>query len=140
MKMNSFVRDWGISKTDLVVIVWGRRIRWNRKWNVGLQNLFDEKLQLQNFEVERAHRVGNKEKSKKKTIVAKFASFKDKHKILSETRKLKGTNININEDYSKETLEIKKEKWKTVKELTKSGTYAILDYDKIVTNRKYRKQ
>ena len=107
---------------------------------MGLQNLFDEKLQLQNFEVERAHRVGNKEKSKKKTIVAKFASFKDKHKILSETRKLKGTNININEDYSKETLEIKKEKWKTVKELTKSGTYAILDYDKIVTNRKYRKQ
>ena len=30
-----------------------------------LQNVFDEKLQLQNIKVDRAHRVDNKEKSKK---------------------------------------------------------------------------
>ena len=49
-------------------------------------------------------------------------------------------NININEDYSKETLEIRKEKWKEVKELRKNGTYAILVYDKVVIKGKYRKQ
>ena len=30
-----------------------------------LQNLFKEKLQLENISVERAHRVGNKEKNNK---------------------------------------------------------------------------
>ena len=104
-----------------------------------LQNLFEEKLQLENISLERAHRVGNKEKNKQ-TKVVKLASFKDKLKIISEARKLKGTNISINEDYSKETLEIRKEKWKEVKELRKNGTYAILVYDKVVTKGKYRKQ
>ena len=100
-----------------------------------LKNLFKEKLQLENISVERTHRVGNKEKNNKRTIV-----FKDKIKIISEARKLKGTNISINEDYSKETLEIRKEKWKEVKELRKNGTYAILVYDKAVIKGKYRKQ
>ena len=105
-----------------------------------LHNLFKEKLELENILVERAHRVGNKGKNDKRTIVLKLASFKDKLKIISEARKLKGTNISINEDYSKETLEIRKEKWKEVKELRKNGTYAILVYDKVVIKGKYRKQ
>ena len=104
-----------------------------------LHNLFKEKLELENISVERAHRVGNKGKNNKRTIVLKLASFKDKLKIISEARKLKGTNISINEDYSKETLEIRKEKWKEVKELRKNGTYAILVYDKVVIKGKYRK-
>ena len=105
-----------------------------------LQNLFKEKLQLENISVERAHRVGNKEKNNTWTIVDKLASFKDKLKIILEARKRKGTNISIHEDYSKETLEIRKEKWKEVNELRKNGTYAILVYDKVVTKGKYRKQ
>ena len=105
-----------------------------------LQNLFKEKLQLENISIERGHRVGNKEKNSKRTIVLKLASFEDKLKIIPEARKLKGTNININEDYSKETLEIRKEKWKEVKELRKNGTYAILVYGKVVTKGKNRKQ
>ena len=105
-----------------------------------LHNLFKEKLELENISVERAHRVGNKGKNNKQTIVLKLANFKDKLKIISEARKLKGTNISINEDYSKETLEIRKEKWKEVKELRKNGTYAILVYDKVIIKGKYRKQ
>ena len=105
-----------------------------------LLNLFAKKLQIPITKVERAHIVGNKQISEKKTTVAKFASFKDKQKVLSDIRKVKGTNININEDYSKETFKIREENWKTVKELRKNGTYAILVYDKIVTKGKYRKQ
>ena len=115
------------------------QLKWKMKRG-SKQNLFKEKLQLGNISVERAHRVGNKEKNNKRTIVVKLASFKDKLKIISEARKLKGTNISINEDYSKETLEIRKEKWKEVKELRKNGTYAILVYDKVVTKGKYRKK
>ena len=105
-----------------------------------LLNLFAKKLQIPITKVERAHIVGNKQISEKKTTVAKFASFKDKQKVLSDIRKVKGTNININEDYSKETFKIREENWKTVKELRNNGTYAILVYDKIVTKGKYRKQ
>ena len=90
--------------------------------------------------VVRAHRVGNKEKNNKRTIVLKLGSCKDKLKLISAARKLKGTNISINEDYSKETLEIRKEKWKEVKELRENGTYAILVYGKVVIKGKYRKQ
>ena len=54
-----------------------------------LQNLFEEKLQLETISVERAHRVGNKVKNKKRTIVVKLASFKDKLKIISEAQKQK---------------------------------------------------
>ena len=96
-----------------------------------LHNLFKEKLELENISVERAHRVGNKGKNNKRTIVLKLASFKDKLKIISEARKLKGTNISINEDYSKETLEIRKEKWKEVKELRKNGTMLFWSMTKL---------
>ena len=69
--------------------------------------------------MEKVYREGNKQKSKKRAIVAKFTSFKEKQKVLSETWRLKDANININEDYSKETLEIRKENWKTVKKTKK---------------------
>lgn len=36
------------------------------------QNFFDGKLQFRNIKVERAHKLGNKEKSLKKATVAKF--------------------------------------------------------------------
>ena len=65
-----------------------------------LQNLFKEKLQLESISVERALRVGNKEKNNKQTIAVKLARLKKTR----ETRKLKGKNININENYSGETL------------------------------------
>ena len=67
-----------------------------------LQDLFYDNLQLQNIKLKSAHRVGNKGKSKKIVKVLKFEGFKGKQNILSETRNLKGTNINISEDYSKE--------------------------------------
>ena len=100
-------------------------------------------LELEGINIERAHRVGNKsnEKNAPRTIVAKFSSYKDKQAILSVANKLKGKNIYIyiNEDYSKETLEIRKENWQTVKRLRSQGTYAYLVYDRIVTKGKFRK-
>lgn len=60
------------------------------------QNLFDKKLKSTNIKIARANRIGNKQKSKK-IMVTKFASFNDKQKVLSETQKLRGSKININE-------------------------------------------
>ena len=51
--------------------------------------------------------------------------------ILKNARKLKDTGYYINEGFSKETVEIKKKKWKNVKGLKKNSNTAILFYDKV---------
>ena len=48
--------------------------------------------------------------------------------MLKNATKLKDTGYYISEDFSKETIEIRKESWKKVKKLRKNGKYAILVY------------
>ena len=107
-----------------------------------LQQIIRDILELEGITMERAHRVGNKsnERNTPRTIAAKFSSYKDTQTVLSIAKKIKGKKIYINEDYSKETLEIRKENWQTVKRLRSQGTYAYLVYDRIVTKGKFRKQ
>ena len=107
-----------------------------------LQQMIRDILELEGITMERAHRVGNKsnERNTPRTIAAKFSSYKDTQTVLSIAKKIKGKKIYINEDYSKETLEIRKENWQTVKRLRSQGTYAYLVYDRIVTKGKFRKQ
>ena len=45
---------------------------------------------------------------------------------MKKANQLKGTGYYINEDFSKETLEIRKENWKKVKQLRENGKYAVL--------------
>ena len=54
--------------------------------------------------------------------------------------KLKGQNIYIKEDFSKETMDIRKDKWKSVKSLRSQGQYAILLFDKIVVKGNFRRR
>ena len=100
-----------------------------------LQQMIRDVLELEGINIERAHRVGNKsnERNARRMIVAKFSSYKDKQTNLSVAKKLKGKDLYINEDYSKETLEIRRENWQTVKRLRSQGAYAYLAYDRIVT-------
>ena len=58
-----------------------------------LQNIFKEKLGLDNVQIELAHRVRNKQnkekKAKPRTIVCKVLSYKQKKKVLKNANKLK---------------------------------------------------
>ena len=54
--------------------------------------------------------------------------------------KLKGQNISIYDDVSKEIIDIGKDKWKSVKSLRSHGKYAILVYDKIVVKGNFRRR
>ena len=49
-----------------------------------------------------------KKEDMSRTIVAKFSSYKTKETTLKNARKLKDTGYYINEDFSKETVEIRK--------------------------------
>ena len=60
-------------------------------------------------------------------------SFKDKNIILKNVNKLKGSDLYINEDFSRETLELRKKLWEEVKQLCSEGKFAYLNYRSIIT-------
>ena len=76
-----------------------------------LKGRIQEKLEIEDVNIERAHRVGNTNNISPRTVVAKFSSFKRKQIVLSIAIKLKEQNIYINEDFSKETMDTRKGKW-----------------------------
>jgi hypothetical protein len=105
-----------------------------------VKDLFRNKLGIsEDVIIERAHRLGkiNEDKSPR-TIIIKLLDFQNKNKILSLSRKLKGTGIFINEDFANETMEIRKKLWEDVKRFRKEGKFAIIKYDKIFV-REFRK-
>ena len=65
-----------------------------------LKSMIQEKLEIEDVNIERAHRMGNTSNSLPRTAVAKFSSFNGKQLVLSAAKKLKGQNIYINEDFS----------------------------------------
>ena len=96
-----------------------------------VHSMLKERLDIENVEIERAHRAGRKSRSTPRTIVCKLLRFKDKRNILRKL--LKGTNIFINEDYCQETVEYRKELWEKAKVLRSQGKIAYLNYRNIVS-------
>ena len=84
--------------------------------------------------------MGSTSNNSPRTVVSKFSSFEGKQLVLSAAKKLKTQNIYINKDFSKKTMDIRKEKWKSVKSLRSQDKYDILVYDKIVVKGNFRKQ
>ena len=81
------------------------------------------------MQIERAHRVGDKIKSTCRTIAVKFCHFKMKECILEEAKKKNPRDILTYQNFSKEILKIRKEKWEKVTELRSKSKYPILMYD-----------
>ena len=88
---------------------------------------------MNNIKIERARRIGTNTQSTCRTIIAEFTSYKTKERILKEARNQKPKDIWIYEDFSKETVKIRKELCVKVRELRSQNKYAILVYDKICT-------
>ena len=100
-----------------------------------VNEIFKHKLGITtHVKIERAHRTGKtkSDRQKERTIVLKVLDYKDKVTILKNARKLKGTGIFINEDYSRETMELRKKLWSGVLRLRQEGKFAVLQYDRIV--------
>ena len=105
-----------------------------------LRNIIINRLGIKtNVIIERAHRGRAKQNDDNpRPIIAKLLNYEHKEIIMTNARKLKGTGIFINEDFSSETNVIRKRLWEDVKELRKKGKYAILQYDRILS-RDFRK-
>ena len=102
----------------------------NESWDdTDATEMFEHCLGVTGVIIERAHRTGDKERRKKegnyvrpRTIVLKLLNYKDKTRILRNVKKLKGTGIFINEDYSHETLLIRKQLFEEMKKQRENVT------------------
>ena len=63
-------------------------------------------------------------------------NYKDKVEIMKNAKNLKDIGIYINEDYSNETMAIRKELWSKVKQLRLEGKFAVIKYDRIYSREK----
>ena len=88
-----------------------------------VETLFREKLDTDDRTIiERAGRTKKKKKKNSKqkqprTIICRLLNYKDKESILLNCRKLKESNIFVNEDFSQETLDHGRELWREIKRL-----------------------
>ena len=99
-----------------------------------IQKVFNEKLGVKNVHIERAHRSkrskSNNNNERPRTIASKLLNYKQKEEILRNTKKLKGSNIFINEDFCYETMQYRKRLWEEVKK--SQDKIAYLNYRSIV--------
>ena len=65
-------------------------------------SILEKKLGVNNVIIERAHRMGKRQNDRPRTIIFKLLNYKDKERILRQTKRLKSTGIDINEDFRNE--------------------------------------
>ena len=103
-----------------------------------IKELIKEKLGIEHVEIEHANRIGKEERDdplQKRVIIAKFLNYKDKEKVLREysSCKLWEESLHINEDFSEETMEIRKELFKQAKELKKKRKLANVMHNRLIS-------
>ena len=89
-------------------------------------------INCSNIIIECAHRTGRHREGKPRAVAAKFLNYNDKSEILRNCKKLKGTEFCVYEDFSKDTVNIRKELWKTVLANRKEGKVSYLNYRSVV--------
>ncbi len=89
-------------------------------------------IDLQDEDIERAHRIGRFERGKSRPVVARFTSYKTKEKVLKAARQKKVEGFYINEDFSEETRQKRKQLTKLLKEKRSQGMTVFLRYNKLV--------
>ena len=102
-----------------------------------VKKLIRNKLQENDIILKTAHRVGRNERNGgERQIIAKLGSASDKITCLKQSRKLKGSNIYINEDLSYATMQIRKTKLPELKAKRAAGYIAYFSgTDIVVKNR-----
>ena len=109
-----------------------------------IKNIFQGKLEIHDdIVIERTHRTKGKttrnntaRKNQPRTMIIKLTNYKDKSMILINVHKLKRSDIFINEDFSKQTTDLRKELWKEIKQLCSEDKIPYLNYRTVVTNRR----
>ena len=115
----------------------------NEGWDVTeekLKKVIKDELDIENVTIERTYRVkrnndnneNNDQTKKPPTVVAKLLHIKDNQDILHEAKSRKTRNFYFKEDFSRETLAIRKGLCIEVVRLREEeGKFAVINYDRI---------
>lgn len=103
---------------------------------VKVTKLLEDKLQLPNVELERAHRVGRRTSDQHRPIVARFARFRDREAVMRNVSKLRGTRIFVNEDLCPASQAIRREKLPQLKQARSEGKVAFFRHTKLIIKEK----
>ena len=115
---------------------------WSGKWNLGGKRNKSKSFSARKtgFRNWRNHywesTWDQKEKrGKRKTIMAKFLNYKQCEKVLNKYKELKiwEDQIYINEDFSKHTVEKRRNLFKSAKEIRERGEFAKVVYSRLVS-------
>ena len=88
-------------------------------------------------EIDRCHQVKSRNQSGKYqghpcTIICRFNQFKDKQQILNNAKKLRDTGIYIYENFSKDTMDLRKALWEKVLQYRRQNKFFCLNYRSII--------
>lgn len=92
-------------------------------------------VQIENIYINKIHRLGKQNPAKIRPIIISFTTFNKKIEILKNKRKLP-ENIYITEDFTKETLEKRKELRNQVKREKEKGNEAFIRNNEVVIKQK----
>ena len=84
------------------------------------------------MEIERAHGVGKFMSDKPRPVIAKFLPFTDKQNILRNSRKLKGTNVFINEDLCEASMVKRRDLLPQLKQARGQGKITYFSHTRLV--------
>lgn len=100
-----------------------------------VQRLLQEKLNLEQVELEHAHRVGPsfmQKISRPCIVVLRFARFADRQQALRNSPMLRNTNIYINEDLCETSLQLWKTQTPELKKARAEGKIAYFNHTKLI--------
>ena len=80
----------------------------NEKLQASVVNLFKEKLSI-DPDIEVVYRIGRKMGDRPRSVMIKLRQYKHRQECLNSASKLRGTNVFLNEDVSKATMQIRKD-------------------------------
>lgn len=101
---------------------------------VKVSNLLEDKLQLPDIQLERAHRVGQLQRDdpRGRPVIARFSRYGDREAVMRNVTKLRGTRIFINEDLCPASLNIKKAQLPLLKQARDQGKIAYFRNTKLI--------
>ena len=96
-------------------------------------DVLKEKLQIQSPQIDSVHRIGKPSAERKnRDILMKFSNIEQKEAVLRNKKNLKGLTLFINEDYCKNTVEIRKKLFPKVREARQKGMQAYVNYRDLI--------
>ena len=103
-----------------------------------VSKLLQDKLQLPDIHIERAHRTGQFNTSRHRPIIARFQRYCDRDAVMRNASKLRGTRIFINEDLCPTSQQIRKDQIPLLKQARANSKLAYFRYTKASHQRQAR--